>query len=59
MKNWRTTLVGGLLALLLAIQPLIEAAGTGDIDWKQLAVAGIVAVFSYLSKDAGVSGTQK
>lgn len=59
MKNYRTTILGAIAAILVAIQPIIEAAGGGEINWTQLAFAAALAVMGYLSKDAGVSGTQK
>jgi hypothetical protein len=48
MKNWKTTLVGSVLAAIVAIQPIVE---TGSIDWKQLGYAALIAVFSYIVKD--------
>ena len=59
MKNWKTTIAGAIAAILLAIQPIIEAAQGGEINWQQLGFAVILALFGYLAKDAGVSGTQK
>lgn len=48
MKNWQTTLFGILTAAIVAMQPIIE---TGNIDWKQLGYAAMIAVFGYLVKD--------
>jgi len=56
MKNWRTTLVGAIGAVFIAVQPIIE---TGLIDWKAVGIAALVALFSYLAKDAGVTGIQQ
>jgi hypothetical protein len=50
MKDWRTTIVGAILAAAVAIQPIIE---TGVVDWKNVAIAAIIALLSYLMKDAG------
>lgn len=56
MKNWRTTLVGGVLAIVIAVEPIIS---TGVIDWRRVGVAALIALVSYLAKDSGVSGTAK
>ena len=53
-KSWRTTLIGALLAISVAVQPLIE---TGVMDYRRLVLAALIALFGVLSKDAGVSGT--
>ena len=50
MKDWKTTIVGAILAATVAIQPIIE---TGVVDWKNIAIAAIIALLSYLMKDAG------
>ena len=54
--SWKTMIVGSLLAILIAIQPLIEV---GEIDWKSVILAGLVALFSYLVKDKDVTGGQR
>lgn len=54
--SWKTMIVGSLLAVLIAIQPLIEV---GEIDWKSVILAGLVALFSYLVKDKDVTGGQR
>lgn len=59
MKNWKTTVLGAIAAILVAIQPIIDAASGGEINWTQLAFAAALAVMGYFTKDAGVSGTQK
>jgi hypothetical protein len=56
MKNWRTTLVGAILAVIIAVQPIIT---TGAVDWKAVGLAALVALLGYLAKDAGVTGTVK
>lgn len=53
MKNWRTTIIGCIGAAWLAIEPIIT---TGEIDYKKLAMAAGVAAFSFLVKDAHVTG---
>lgn len=59
MKNWKTTILGAIAAILVAIQPIIEAAQGGEINWVQLGFAAALAAMGYLSKDAGVTGTEK
>lgn len=56
MKNWKTTISGCALAIVLAVQPIIS---TGAIDWKQAAIAALVAMFSFVAKDNDVTGGTK
>ena len=56
MKNWRTTIVGLFGAIWIVAEPIISA---GQIDWKALATAIVVAALGYFAKDAGVTGTAK
>lgn len=56
MKNWKTTILGAITAAFVAIQPLIA---TGEIDWKAVGLAALIALFGYLAKDAGVTGTEQ
>jgi hypothetical protein len=56
MKNWRTTVVGALLAVLTIIQPLIE---DGTVTPIRIAIAGAIALLGYLMKDFNVTGTGK
>lgn len=56
MKSWKTTILGAIAAAFIAVQPLIA---TGEIDWKAVGIAAVVALFGYFTKDAGVSGTEK
>ena len=53
MKNWKTTLVGALLALFIALEPIVT---TGEVNWIQVIIAGGIAVLGYLAKDFDVSG---
>jgi len=53
MKNWKTTLFGCLAAVMIAVTPLIQ---TGDIDWKAVVIAALVAAFSFVAKDSNVTG---
>ena len=53
MTNWKTTLIGCFMAVIVAVQPIIA---TGVIDWKQVGMAGLIAAFSFVVKDANVTG---
>jgi hypothetical protein len=53
MKNWKTTLFGCLAAVTLAIQPILA---TGQVDWTKVAIAALIAAFSFFAKDANVTG---
>lgn len=56
MKNWRTTILGCLLAIAIAVEPLITE---GHIDWKKVVLGGLIAAFSFLTKDARETGLPK
>lgn len=56
MKNWRTTVVGALLAIAVAVQPF---ATTGVFEWKQMLIPALIALLGFISKDAGVTGDRK
>jgi len=56
MKNWKTTIVGALLAIVVAVQPY---AATGVFEWKQMIVPALIALLGYIAKDAGVTGEGK
>ena len=55
MKSYKTTIIGAVLAVIIAVQPLIE---TGIIDYKKVGLAAIIALFVYLAKDSDVTGTK-
>ena len=59
MKNWKTTIIGAGMAILLAIQPFLDFVNGENINWMQVGFAALIALFGYLSKDAGVPGTEK
>jgi uncharacterized membrane protein YgaE (UPF0421/DUF939 family) len=46
-KNWITTLVGVLIAVLVAAQPILE---TGAVNFKSLILAVGIAVFGYFTQ---------
>ena len=51
--SWKTTVVGALLAIVIAVQPILA---TGTIDWKAVILAALVALLGYLAKDSNVTG---
>jgi hypothetical protein len=53
MKSWKTTLMGLVTAVAVAVYPIIT---TGVIDWKNVGLAALIAVFGYLAKDYDVTG---
>jgi uncharacterized membrane protein len=56
MKNYKTTIIGAILAFLLAIQPVLDGTGY-KMDSETLAklmTAGMIALLGYLSKDHDV-----
>lgn len=56
MKNWRTTLIGCLLAAIVAVEPIISE---GEVNWIKVGFAAMIAMFSVVSKDANVTGLPK
>lgn len=57
MKNYKTTIVGVVGAIWLALQPLItNGAFNISKDWKNLVGAAIVASMGFLVKDFNVTG---
>lgn len=56
MKNYKTTLIGAVLAFLLAIQPVLDGSGykLDSETLAKLATAGMIALLGYLSKDHDV-----
>jgi hypothetical protein len=52
-KNWKTTLVGAVLAAALVVVNLVQ---TGTVDSKTLVTAGALALIGALAKDFNVTG---
>ena len=52
MKNYKTTITGLILAILIGLQPIVE---NGEIDlkkdWLKLMTASGIAIFGFLTKD--------
>lgn len=58
MKSYKTTLIGAGLAVLMALQPIMEGTGY-HLDkgtFGKLLFAGMLAAFGYLVKDHDVTG---
>ena len=58
MKNWKSTLAGAALAVIIAIQPLLDGAGY-HLDKPtiiRLIFAAGVAYLGYITKDKDVTG---
>ena len=53
MKNWKTTVLGAVAAGIVAIQPIVA---TGEVDYKALVYAFLIAAFGVVAKDFNVSG---
>lgn len=58
MKNYRTTIIGALLAGV-SFLGIYQGNGGNLADWKQWAIPFLIAVLGYLAKDAGVTGASK
>jgi hypothetical protein len=54
--SWVTTVLGCVIAICVAIQPLIT---TGVIDWKQVGFAALIAAFGFFTKQYNVTGGDK
>lgn len=57
MKSWKTTLMGVILASMLAVQPLTSDELDLKKDWPKFGLAIAIAIFGYFSKDHDVTGT--
>lgn len=53
MKNWKTTAASALTAALYAAA---NGFTNGQVNWKQLAIAGGIAAIGVLAKDLNVTG---
>jgi len=58
MKSYKTSLVGLLLAVIVAIQPIVEGTGyhLDGASIGKLIFAGSLAALGFLSKDHDVTG---
>lgn len=52
MKNYRTTILGLVMAIGLAVQPILD---TGELDikkdWIRLVIAAVIATAGFILKD--------
>jgi hypothetical protein len=53
MKSFKTTIAGALLALLMAVQPVLDGSGyhLDSATLTKLVMAGLIAFLGYVSKD--------
>ena len=53
-QSWKTTLVGALLAAIVAVQPLMDGTGYAfdKATITRVLVAALIAGLGYLAKDA-------
>jgi drug/metabolite transporter (DMT)-like permease len=58
MRNWRTTLIGAVLAGVTFLAQFQQNGGNLD-DWKLWVIPALVTVLGYVAKDAGVTGSVK
>lgn len=58
MKNWKTTLAGGIAAAVTAAATHFSATGY-VVNWQGYAVAAGLAAIGYFAKDAGITGPAK
>ena len=49
MKNWKTTTLGVLLAVLIAIEPIFTLR---EFTLANIVLAGLIVALSYFAKDA-------
>lgn len=57
MKNWKTTALGAVAAAFTAVS--IYATNGGNLgDWKLWVGPALAAIWGYVQKDAGITGTK-
>ena len=56
MKSYKTTIMGIVLASIVAIQPLATDEFNLKKDWLKFALAIAIAIFGYFAKDNDVTG---
>lgn len=62
MKNWKTTVVGGLTGVVLLLTQVVALLDSNPdtIFSLEIFLSGLGAMgIGYFAKDAGVSGTEK
>lgn len=53
MKNWKTTVTGGVLAAALITLNLVQ---TGTVSLRDAIIAGAIALLGAIAKDFNVTG---
>lgn len=56
MRNYKTTISGLVLAICLALQPIVVDGFDLKKDWLKFLLAINVAVFGFFAKDHDVTG---
>lgn len=53
LEHWRTSLGGLIMAILLAVQPMIMGEEAFDFqkDWMRFLMVGLIAAVGFLIKD--------
>lgn len=51
MKNYKTTISGFIIAILMAIQPIAENGFDLQKDWLKYSIAIGIALFGFMAKD--------
>ena len=55
MKNYKTTVIGFVLAILTAIQPLTEDEFVFERDMLRYSISILIAALGYFSKDHDIT----
>jgi hypothetical protein len=53
MKNWKTSLLGIIIAVCTALQPLVLNEG---LKWYNFVLAAAIAAFGFIAKDFDKTG---
>ena len=57
MKNWKTTIIGLIGAIVIALQPIISGDGfSWKADGSKVIMAIVVAALGFVAKDYDVTG---
>ena len=58
MKSYKTTILGAALAIIIAIQPIVEGNGYhfDSATIGKLVFASLLAAFGYMTKDYDTTG---
>ena len=53
MKNYKTTIVGAITAVVVALYPIVVS---GTFEWENVVAGAVIALYAYLTKDYDVTG---